>query len=250
MDEIRGEDPIALGAYNACAEVYADVAESTPFRLHYERPALLSLLPEVRGQRVLDAGCGTGWLCEHLASQGADVTGVDATPRMVAMARQRLGSTARVVEADLGAPLDFIASSSLDLVVSSLTLHYVRDWTALFDEINRVLTDGGRLVFSVCHPFNPQAFEKRAEYFAVESIVMRWSAAFDPPLDVPMYRRSLTQILQPLNHAGFLIEHVVEPEPTEDCRRADRETCERLRGCPLFLCVGAIKHRQAGQPKG
>jgi hypothetical protein len=47
-----------------------------------------------------------------------------------ARARDRLGDCATVIRADLARPLDFAASASTDLIVSSLALHYLENWDA------------------------------------------------------------------------------------------------------------------------
>jgi len=247
MRRTNSEEPIALHAYKDYAEQYVNVNEISPFRLYYERPTLLKLLPGVSGKHVLDAGCGSGWLCEYLISQGADVSGVDVAPEMVKMARCRLGDTANIIEANLGEPLDFAKDAAFDLVVSSLTLHYLRDWRVFFAEIHRILVDDGRLVFSVLHPFNPQAFKKRKEYYATELYDHRCSSGYDSPIDLPLYRRSLTEILRPLGETGFLIEGVVEPTPTEECKKHHPDIHQRLLQCPLFLCVRAVKHCIGGK---
>src|SRR5207248_8766977 len=101
---------------------------------------------------VLDTGCGPGVYAEWLVGQGAEVVGVDVCPRMVELARLRLGDKATVIEADLGRPLDFLPAASFDLILSALAMDYVRDWDATFREFFRVLHDGGHLVFSVEHP--------------------------------------------------------------------------------------------------
>lgn len=54
------EQPLARSAYNQIAEHFARRAEDSPYNAHYDRPALLGLLPPVAGLRVLDAGCGPG----------------------------------------------------------------------------------------------------------------------------------------------------------------------------------------------
>ena len=55
------------------------------------RGTLLSWLPEdMRGQRVLDAGCGTGALAVEAARRGADVVAIDLSPKLVELARQRM----------------------------------------------------------------------------------------------------------------------------------------------------------------
>jgi len=57
------------------------------------RATLLSWLPEdLTGQRVLDAGCGTGALAVEAARRGADVTAIDLSPTLVELARERLPS--------------------------------------------------------------------------------------------------------------------------------------------------------------
>ena len=248
MRRTNSEEPIALHAYRDSAEQYDGVSETSPIRLYYERPTLLKLLPDVSSKRVLDAGCGSGWLCEYLVSRSAYVTGVDVAPEMIEMARRRLGTAVDVVEANLEEPLDFAKDAAFDLVISSLALHYLKDWRVFFTEIRRILVDGGRLVFSVLHPFNPQAFEKRKEYFATELYDHRCSTGFDSPIDLPLYRRSLTEILLPLGETGFLIEGVVEPTPTEECEEHHPEFHQRLRERPLFLCVRAIKHSIGSNP--
>ncbi len=55
------------------------------------RTTLLSWLPQdLRGARLLDAGCGTGALAVEAARRGADVVAIDLSPTLVALARERL----------------------------------------------------------------------------------------------------------------------------------------------------------------
>ena len=52
--------PRAYDAYQELARAYADKIDTKPHNAYYERPAMLSLLPEVKDKKVLDAGCGFG----------------------------------------------------------------------------------------------------------------------------------------------------------------------------------------------
>ncbi len=81
---------IALDAYETLAAAYAAVIDTKPHNAYYERPATLSLMPEVKGKRVLDAGCGSGVYSEWLIEHGAEIVAVDASPKMVELAKQRL----------------------------------------------------------------------------------------------------------------------------------------------------------------
>src|ERR1041385_3859603 len=102
------ENPIALEAYERLAEAYAARVDTKAHNAFYDRPAIISLLPEVAGKRVLDAGCGPGAYADWLAEQGAEVVGFDASPKMVRLANQRLQGRAHIIQTALGQPLDFL----------------------------------------------------------------------------------------------------------------------------------------------
>jgi len=61
-------------------------------------------LPEVKGKRVLDAGCGPGIYAEWLADRGAKVVALDVSPKMVELAKKRVGTKATVLQADIRTP--------------------------------------------------------------------------------------------------------------------------------------------------
>ena len=75
------QKPIALDAYETLAESYAARVDTKPHNAYYERPATLSLLPQVKGKRVLDAGCGPGVYAEWLVEHGAEVVAFDVSTR-------------------------------------------------------------------------------------------------------------------------------------------------------------------------
>ena len=94
------------------------------------RSTLLGWLPEdLRGRRILDAGCGTGALAVEAARRGADVLAVDLSPTLVELARERLPS-------DLGVGhVLFVSGDFLDpgfgefdhVVAMDSVIHYERD---------------------------------------------------------------------------------------------------------------------------
>jgi len=90
--------------------------------------------------RLLDVGCGTGWLADHFA----DYTGLDGSPDAVASAAER-GRDVRLH--DVAEPLP-VEDASFDAVVMKDLLEHVPDPVALVREVRRVLRPGGRVFAS------------------------------------------------------------------------------------------------------
>lgn len=235
------DKPIAFDAYEALAEAYAAVIDTKPHNAYCERPATLSLMPEVKGKNILDAGCGPGVYSEWLVERGAEVVAVDASPKMIGLAKQRLGATADVRQADLGKPLAFLDGSSFDVVLSPLVLEYVGDWGGTFAEFYRVLRPGGHFVFSVTHPFFDYLYFKSNNYYETELVGGEWRGFEQVRVHVPSFRRSLGETLNPLIEAGFCLERILEPKPTDEFKDADPKHYEELSRQPCFLCVRARK---------
>jgi SAM-dependent methyltransferase len=235
------DHPTSLDAWQALAEAYASRVETKAHNALYERPATLSLLPPVRGKRVLDAGCGPGVCALKLLEEGAEVVGFDCSPKMVELARQRVGDRAEIVQADLRGPLQFAKDRDFDIVLSSLAMDYVADWNHPFREFSRVLRPSGCLVFSVGHPFDGfYRFRDRANYFRIEAIEEMWTG-FGFEIIVPFHRRPLSEMLNPLIAAGFHLESILEPRPLDEFRDAEPEDYEKLMKQPGFICFRARK---------
>ena len=232
--------PIAYDAYEALADGFAAKVDTKPHNAYYERPATLSLLPDVAGKRVLDAGCGPGAYAEWLLDRGATVSGFDASPSMIAHARKRTGGRAELRVHDISAPLDFVADASIDLVLCPLVLEYVKDWRPVLREFHRVLMPGGTLVVSLQHPFTDYTYFKSQAYFETELVFSEWTG-FGGRVRVPCFRRSLAETLQPFLDAKFALSRVLEPKPTEEFRAADPRHYAELMAFPAFLCIRAEK---------
>jgi SAM-dependent methyltransferase len=222
-------------SYDEIADAYAAKVVDAPFNALYERPAMLALLPPVDGLRVLDAGCGSGIYAELLTDRGARVTGIDESAAMVEHACRRLaGRGVELRAADLREPLPF-ADGSFDGIVSALVLHYLRDWSVPLAELRRVLRPGGWLAFSTHHPAAEAAWSRPARYRDVEQLTDEW----DHVGTVRFYRRPIFRIVNDLADAGFVVERMEEPLPTEAFRRLKPEAYERMLRLPNFLFIRA-----------
>jgi SAM-dependent methyltransferase len=221
--------------YDSFAEAYTAQTEANLINGYYARPALLALAGDVAGRRILDAGCGSGPLSAALRDQGAIVTGVDSSVKMLELARRRLGDGADLQVADLGNPLPF-PDGAFDDVVASLVLHYLEDWTAPLAELRRVLTPGGRLIVAVDHPFAITLMHReagrKADYFETYNWTEEWTIGGHA---VPMsfWHRPLHAMTDAFTAAGFRISVISEPPPAA---AAYELFPDDLAAKPRFLC--------------
>ena len=160
----------AAGDYDAYTDQYtAAVGErerggvdGDPYGL---LPGLLELLGDITGARVLDAGCGDGYLARVLAARGAQVTGADISPRLIAAARAKdPGSAIDYRVADLSQPWPEPAGS-FDAVASYLVLNDVRDYRGFIATLASALRPGGRLALALNNPYGAVIRQHVADYF-------------------------------------------------------------------------------------
>ena len=229
-----------LETFNELAEIYEKMEDANNlYNKQYERPAMMEYIPaNMEGTKVLDAGCSAGWYSKQLADRGAQVTAVDLSPEMVSATQKLLGEKAKALCLDLEEPLPF-EDQSFDFIVSSLTLHYLKDWQRVFSEFSRVLKPGGSFLLSVHHPLTDLQLLEEAQYFSTELIVDQWNKG-GKTYQVPFYRRPLSEILNNLL-ADFSIEHVTEPKPTSIFKELAPEQYARLMKSPNFLILKVNK---------
>jgi SAM-dependent methyltransferase len=240
MDE-SVKKPIAQDAYDELAEAYAERVDTKAHNAYYERPATLSLLPDINHKQVLDAGCGPGYYSEWLVKHDAEVVAIDGNGKMVELAKQRLGDMVQVLQANLEEPLGFLEAACFDLVLCPLAMDYVKDWGKTFSEFHCVLKTGGELVFSFEHPFEKFNLHRGTSvYFNIELVEYTWRG-FGKPVNVPSYRRPLSEVINPLVHAGFTLEQLLEPLPTKEFQKQEPEDYEELIRAPGFMCIKAVK---------
>jgi SAM-dependent methyltransferase len=165
------------------------------------------------------------------------VTACELNAEFVEMARARLAPGALVVQQDLTKPLTFAADRAFDLVVCTLALHYLRNWVPTLREFHRVLRDDGKLVFSTHHPHADWEISGDPDYFG-NQVVDDYFTDVGP---VRYFRRPFTAIFDALREAGFIVERLLEPRPTEAFRDADPKNWERLMMRPIFVMIRARK---------
>ncbi|HEX5402728.1 MAG TPA: class I SAM-dependent methyltransferase [Pseudonocardiaceae bacterium] len=220
--------------YESFADEFADHARDGLANAHDDRPACLALLGDVAGRTVLDVACGPGYYALELVERGARVIGLDISPRMVELSRQRVpGGDFRVH--DVAAPLSWLPSGSVDLVLFALAIDYVDERVPVLRELRRVLRPEGALVFSRQHPTSDW-LRKGGNYFDTRVVDEVWSKGWQ----VRYWVLPLERTCEELFEAGFLIERLHEPRPVESGAQAEPAFYERLQREPGFLAIRAI----------
>lgn len=134
-----------------------------------EDQLLLRFLQPLRGERVLDVGCGTGRHLLMFSEMGLDITGVDASPHMLGIAQKKLGHRAELQEG-LADDLPF-EDNSFDIATLITTLEFVDDVQKALQEACRVAED--RIFLGVLNRYSFKGVERRLKGIFSETIYNR-----------------------------------------------------------------------------
>jgi ubiquinone/menaquinone biosynthesis C-methylase UbiE len=211
-------------------------AQSSAYNAHYDRPAVLDLIGEVAGLRVLDVGCGPGLYVEELLERGATVTAFDSSPEMVKLAKNRTGLRADVRVWDLEQPLTWLPDADQDIALMALVLHHIDNRHQALSELHRVLRPGGRLVVSTVHPTDDW-LRLGGSYFDRVAVEEIWQTNWH----VRYWRQPLEDWIREFNDACFLIERLVEPRPAETMALHYPAVQEKLERAPGFIAFRLLK---------
>lgn len=151
------------------------------------------------GKRVLDVGCGPGWLTAQYANGGAIVEAVDLTPRAVEITRAHLAllGLKATVQAGNAEALPF-ADASFDLVISSGVLHHTPDTFKAFAECRRVLKPGGTAKITL---YRKGIAHNRATFFLTR-LLMRLAGMKHPGADLAREARDVDDFIRQYDGAG------------------------------------------------
>lgn len=131
------------------AGAFEDVADT----IHDMHESIVEALMPQAGESWLDVGCGSGNVAELAAGAGADVTGIDISPRLIEVAKARAEAGGFEIEYRVGDAENLdVDDASFDVVSSSVGMIFAPDHDAAARELARVTRQGGRLGFSAWTP--------------------------------------------------------------------------------------------------
>lgn len=213
-----------------------------------EWETLKKVLPDFTKKAVLDLGCGYGWHCNYAVEQGAQsVIGIDQSKKMLEVAKEKFNSSKISYIQSSIEDIDF-QKNSFDVVISSLALHYVKDYDRLIQKISEMVKVGGQIIFTVEHP-TFTAYGSQDWYYNEEGEILHFPVdnyyvegkreAVFLGTTMTKYHRTLSTYLDTLVQHGFQIDRVLEPEPAEK-RMADGSLNNEMRR-PMMLIISAFK---------
>lgn len=186
-----------------------------------EIPALINLLPSLKGLDILDLGCGYGDHCAQYIDMGANkVIGIDISEKMLEIAEKENASS-KITYKHMAIEDISNFNDCFDLVVSSLAIQYVEDFEELAKQVYKLLPTDGSFIFSQEHPFSTSftygdRWTKDKEENKLYANISNYS--IDGKREsrwfkdgIVKYHRTFTSIINTLIESGFTIEKVVEP---------------------------------------
>ncbi len=224
--------------YSKYAEDYTQAIENNIYNAGYDRPSMLSLIPD-EVESILDMGCGSGAYLPSLLKYNKNITAIDQSEEFISIVKDRFPDI-RAYSHDLNFPIPE-KEGQFDLVISPLTIHYIEDWSRLFKDVLRLLKDGGNFIFSTHHPFLDFKSSNSGNYFEREYLTQEWNTLGSEKTKVSFYRRSLSEIINTLIGSGFTIDYLSEGIVDESVKDKNKDVYNKLKTKPQFIFIRAKK---------
>ncbi|WP_419958895.1 class I SAM-dependent methyltransferase [Psychrobacillus sp. BM2] len=213
-----------------------------------EQPAIKSVLPSLDGKNILDLGCGAGDFAKYCIENGASkVVGIDISKNMIEYANkennhEKINYICTSIE-----DLD-LQNHKFDLIVSSLAVHYIADYSATIEKVTSLLNKNGEFIFSTEHPI--VTARKKMSNWVDDNEGNRLHWALDNYQEegeqhwyidgVIKYHRTISTLINTLINKGLVLEKIIEPQsiPT-GLEKMPKLINEKRR--PSFIVIKAKK---------
>ncbi len=190
-------------AYDTIAEAYVEYVRDEMASQPFERAMLAVFAETVRGP-VLEVGCGTGRITEHLHQLGMDVSGVDLSPEMLGIARR----TYPHLKFELGSMTDLdLPAAGFGGIVAWYSLFYLPPALhhTVLSTFHRAIVPGGRLMLA---------------FHAGDDNAIHHDQLGGYDVDLDSYRLDPERLSERLVAAGFVVHAKLVREPVPDREKA------------------------------
>lgn len=191
-----------------------------------EKPAILSLFPDLTNKKILDLGCGKGENCVIFSKMGAEeVVGVEPSARLLEIANNtNKYSNISYINIDTN-EIDKL-DDKYDIIFSSLQVHFIKDFGQMLKNIYGLLKENGYFIFSQEHPLTTAPISgihwtrddkmnilhyDLTDYSRNGERIISWIIN-----GKTKYHRCISDIINSLIEEGFILEKILEPVPPKE----------------------------------
>lgn len=241
MNNLTNSDSIS-GWSNVPEDTLKKFGEFGDFgRQHLLNPTLFRLLGDVKEKKILDAGCGQGYLSRLLAKRGAKMTAVEPADSLINYAK-KLELTDKLgidyIQQDLSSCQS--TTNDFDIVISNMVFMDIPDYKTAIQNCISALKSGGKFIFSISHPcffdgtnddWNNNSCVVTKEYFEEYSTKPTYGYSF---------HRTLSAYLNFVISQGCVITEIVEPQLSKEVGEDNPEWSKDVH-VPTYFVVLCIK---------
>jgi 2-polyprenyl-3-methyl-5-hydroxy-6-metoxy-1,4-benzoquinol methylase len=214
---------------------------------HVLVPTVLSLAKSSTNTRILDVGCGTGYLSSLLQTDANKVTAIDPSSNSIKIAKSHLTRN-RSIEYVVSSIEDYTKiykGEKFSLAVANMVLQDVHELDSCLAAIASLIKYSGSLIITITHPnFWPKYwnYDSKPWFSYLEEIAIE--APFKTSLNqeghgvTTHFHRPLQQYFSSLLANGFLIDTVLEPYPPNDIMKQYPQPWSY----PRFLAIKLLKN--------
>ena len=196
-----------------------------------ETPIITAMLPDLKGKKILDIGCGMGQHAMQYSKAGAaSVLGTDISEKMLSFAMENNAADnityKRMAFEDIAQ-----LNEKFDIITSSLAFDYSQDFEGLMKDVYSLLNNGGYLVFSMSHPISTAYDGVYDRYTRTKDGVRLYANLHNYGIegerhfkwvvdDYEVYHRKVSTLINAIAKAGFIIEECQESKVPDEILKA------------------------------
>lgn len=234
------DDNLVKKCWNENAKVWTQLTDNgcDICRDLFNSPMFFELLPDIKGKKGLDIGCGNGYQTRKLADLGAEMTGIDICEAFLETAVDRERANSKGINyINCNAVNTPFPDGTFGFATAIMSLMDMTDPVAAIKEAFRVIKPGGFLQFNICHPNTDMSYRRVAfdqnynvigltigGYYNAKPAIDEWmfggaseeTRQILPVFKIPCIRLTLSQWVNCLIETGFVIEKMGEPYPSPE----------------------------------
>jgi SAM-dependent methyltransferase len=251
---MKTEEKMAKRSYDFMAKDYHDYrTKVNPKGWFYneflEMPATLELLGNVRNKKILDFGCGSGIYARQLKKKGAIIKGFDISKEMIKIAKENNSD----LDLRIGSGYNIPFNEKFDVVLSALTVHYLKDWDKMFREVRRILKKGGYFIFSTDNPITVKTKKIKVggkknrilgeeDYFYEGAKEFKINFPNGKRLSIITYRKTYETIIKTIIRNNFEIIDYKDTFPDKKAKKLFPRDYSIYSKIPMF-CVWKVRKK-------